>query len=390
MAEFNLYSPAFDADPFPSYRELQENHPCFWSEEAEKWVLTRYDDVVNALNDWQTYSSAKGNLVDEFPGRAGNTLGSMDPPKHDEVRAIVQSVFAKRNLKHLEEPIKEIARNAIAKNIGDKQEFDFAKDFASDVTFEVLSALLGLPDLDKEQACENALLMVQTDPKTRQKGPEHMAAFEWVKDYSSRVIAMRNANPGDDLISQLITAEIDGQKLELIQVELTVTTLIMAGIESLAGFLKMFGKNMANYPQQRARIVADMSLLPDAIEESFRFNTSAQRFRRCLTKDVTLHGETMKAGDFVILAYGAANRDPRKYPNPDEYDISRKPKGHVGMGGGVHICLGNAIARLAVKAAMEVFLTEIPNFTQVEDESELEWLASSNFRSPKKLLLARA
>jgi cytochrome P450 len=389
MAEFNLYSAAFDADPFPSYRELQENNPCYWSEEAEKWVLTRYDDVVNALNDWQTYSSAKGNLVDEFPGRAGNTLGSMDPPKHDEVRAIVQAVFAKRNLKHLEEPIKEIARKTIANNIGDRKEFDFATEFASDVTFEVLAALLGLPDLDKDQACENALMMVQTDPVTRQKGPEHMAAFEWVKSYSSKVIAMRNADPGDDLISQLITAEIDGQKLELIQVEMTVTTLIMAGIESLAGFLKMFGKNMANYPEQRAKILEDMSLLPNAIEESFRFNTSAQRFRRCLTKDVTLHGQTMKAGDFVILAYGAANRDPRKYPNPDEYDITRNAKGHVGMGGGVHICLGNAIARLAVKSAMEVFLTEIPVFSQVERESDLEWIASSNFRSPKKLFFVR-
>lgn len=390
MADFNLYSAAFDADPFPSYRELQEKHPCCWSEQAGKWVLTRYDDVVNALNDWQTYSSAKGNLVDEFPGRAGNTLGSMDPPKHDEVRAIVQAVFAKRNLKHLEEPIKVIARQAIAKNIGDQSVFDFAKDFASDVTFEVLSALLGLPDLDKEQACANALLMVQTDPVTRQKGAEHMAAFQWVKDYASGVIAKRKADPGEDLISQLIIAEIDGRKLDLIQVELTVTTLIMAGIESLAGFLKMFGKNMANYPEQRARVVADMSLLPDAIEESFRFNTSAQRFRRCLTRDVSLHGQTMKAGDFVILAYGAANRDPRKYPNPDVYDISRKPKGHVGMGGGVHLCLGNAISRLAVKSAMEVFLTEIPHFTQVEDDNELEWIASSNFRSPKKLLLARA
>ncbi len=389
MSTFPLYSAAFDANPFPFYQDLQENHPCFWSEEADKWILTRYEDVVNALNDWQTYSSAKGNLVDEFPGRAGNTLGSMDPPRHDQLRAIVQSVFARRNLQHLEDPIKAIAKRAIDENIGDRKVFDFAKDFASQVTFEVLSTLLGLPDLDKDAACANALLMVQTDPVTRQKGPEHLAAFQWVKDYAAEVIAMRAANPGEDLISQLITAEVEGNKLDLIQVELTVTTLIMAGIESLSGFLKMFAKNMANYPDQRAKVLADLSILPDAIEESFRFNTSAQRFRRCLTKDVTLHGETMKAGDFVILAYGAANRDPRKFENPDVYDVTRKPKGHVGLGGGVHICLGNAIARLAVRCAMEVFLREIPAFSQAEPEGELVWLASSNFRSPNKLLLVR-
>ena len=389
MATFPLYTPAFDADPFPIYKELQQHAPCYWSEEAQKWVLTRYEDVVNALNDWQTYSSAKGNLVDEFPGRAGNTLGSMDPPKHDQIRAVIQSVFAKRNLKHLEEPIKELAANIIDKNIGDRKEFDFAHDFASELTFEVLSALLGLPDLDKDQACANALLMVQTDPATRQKGPEHLAAFQWVKDYSAKVIAMRAAEPGDDVISQLITAEVDGVKLDLIQVELTITTLIMAGIESLSGFLKMFAKNLANYPEQRAKVLEDMTILPDAIEESFRFNTSAQRFRRCLTKDVTLHGQTMKAGDFVILAYGAANRDPRKFDNPDAYDVTRKPKGHVGMGGGVHLCLGNAIARLAVNASMQVFLDRIPHFSQAMPDQQLEWLASSNFRSPKKLILIR-
>lgn len=389
MSTFPLYSNEFDANPFPFYKNLQENAPCFWSEEAQKWVLTRYDDIVNALNDWQTYSSAQGNLVDEFPGRAGNTLGSMDPPRHDEVRAVIQSVFAKRNLKHLEEPIKELAKRVIDKNISNKKLFDFAKDFSSEITFDVLATLLGLPDTNKEEACTNALLMVQTDIKTRQKGPEHLAAFEWVKSYAGRVIAERAKNPGDDAISQLITAEVDGVKLNLIQVELTVTTLIMAGIESLSGFLKMFAKNMANYPDQRAKILADMSLLPDAIEESFRFNTSAQRFRRCLTRDVTLHGQTMKAGDFVILAYGAGNRDPRKYENPDEYDVLRKAKGHLGLGGSVHLCLGNAIARLAVKAAMEVFLAEIPKFSQLEADDDLEWLASSNFRSPKKLVFIR-
>lgn len=389
MGHFNLYSPEFDANPFDSYKELRDNHPCYWSDEAQKWVLTRYDDVFNALNDWQTYSSAKGNLVDEFPGRAGNTLGSMDPPRHDQLRSVVQAVFAKRNLNHLVEPIQQIARDAIAKNIGDRKAFDFAEDFAAEVTFNVLVALLGLPNLDPEEARRNALLMVQTDPKTRQKGAEHLAAFEWMKDYASEVIEMRAANPGDDLISQLITAEVDGVKLDLIQVQMTVTTLIMAGIESLSGFLKMFAKNMAEFPEQRKKVQMDMSLLPDAIEESMRYNSSAQRFRRCLTRDVSLHGQTMKAGDFVILAYGSANRDERKYPNPDEYDVTRKPKGHVGMGGGVHLCLGNSIARLAIKTSMEVFLDRIPNFSLAESDDQLEWVASSNFRSPKKLLMIR-
>ncbi len=393
MTSFNLYSPEFDANPFDSYKDLRDNHPCFWSEEAQKWVLTRYDDVMNALNDWQTYSSAKGNLVDEFPGRAGNTLGSMDPPKHDQLRSVVQSVFVKRNLNHLVEPIQQIAADAIKNNIGDKKVFDFAADFAADVTFNVLVALLGLPNLESEdvrnEVRRNVELMVQTDGKTRQKAPEHIAAFEWVNAYSRQVIEERAANPGDDLISQLISAEVDGVKLDLIQVQITVTTLIMAGIESLAGFLKMFGLNLAQFPEERQKIVDDMSLLPNAIEETMRLNSSAQRFRRCLTRDVELHGQTMKAGDFVILAYGSANRDERKFPNPDAYDVNRKTKGHLGLGGGVHTCLGNSIARLAAKTAMEVFLQEIPQFSLAEPEDQLVWLSSSNFRSPTKLLLER-
>ncbi|WP_028880437.1 cytochrome P450 [Terasakiella pusilla] len=390
MTRFNLYSAEFDANPFDTYKELRDNHPCFWSEDAEKWVLTRYDDVVNALSDWQTYSSAKGNLVDEFPGRAGNTLGTMDPPKHDEVRSIVQSVFMKRNLKHLVGPIQQIARDAIKNNIGDRKVFDFAEDFAGEVTYKVLVALLGLPESeDSTEVKRNALLMVQTDPETRQKGPEHLKAFNWMQDFSTEVIELRAENPGEDLVSQLITAEVDGRKLDLIQVQTTVTTLIMAGIESLAGMLKVFGYNMAKYPDQRQKVLDDISLLPGAIEESMRFNSSAQRFRRCLTKDVTLHGQTMKAGDFVILAYGAANRDERKFPNPDVYDVTRPSKGHVGMGGGTHTCLGNSVARLAMKTAMEVFFEEIPHFSLAEPDDRLQWVASSNFRSPVKLLLVR-
>ncbi len=386
VPQFNPYCADFDADPFPIYKVLRDQAPCFWSEDAGMWVLTRYDDVFNALNDWQTYSSAKGNLMDEFPGRAGNTLGTMDPPRHDQVRAIIQSVFAKRNLNHLEQPIRDISKAALA-NFADQEVFDFAEDFSAYATVHLLFSLLGLPDADNKEIRDKAVLMVQSDPVTRQKGAEHLAAFEWVKDFASEVIEARAANPADDLISQLILAEVDGQKLDLIQVQLTVTTLIMAGVESLSGFLSMLGVNLADYPEERRKVVADMTLLPSAIEESLRFNTTAQRFRRCLTRDVELHGQTMKAGDFVSLCYGAANRDERKFANPDVYDVTRNPKGHLGFGGGVHICLGNSIARLACKTIMEEFLAAVPEFTRVDET--LNWVPSSTFRSPLSLRLKR-
>jgi cytochrome P450 len=132
--------------------------------------------------------------------------------------------------------------------------------------------------------------------------------------------------------------------------------------------------------------VANPALIPDAIEESLRFNTSGQRFKRCIAADVELHGQTMKAGDFVCMAYGSANRDERKFENPDVYDIDRKPRGHLGLGGGVHACLGAMVARLAVKVLFEEFLKEFPNFTRVE--KNLPWMPSSTFRSPMRLQFA--
>ena len=386
MFQFDPYSPAIDADPFPYYKTLRDEHPCFWSKHANMWVLSRYDDIVTALNDWQTYSSAKGNLMDELPNRAGSTLGTTDPPRHDRLRGLIQHAFAKRNLDYIEGHIRQAAREALASVKGERT-FDFVQDFSSKVTVKVLFRLLGLPPGDDEQVRDKAVLMVQSDPKTRQKAPEHIAAFMWMQDYAAKVIAERKANPGDDLISQFALAEIDGDKLDDREVLLTTTTLIMAGIESLGGFMAMFAYNMANEHDARRACVANPALLADAIEESLRFNTSAQRFRRCLTKDTTLHGQTMHEGDFVCLAYGSGNRDERQFANPDVYDLARKPRGHLGFGGSVHACLGTAIARLATKLAFEEFHKEIPEYARVQEQ--LPWMPSTTFRSPLVLELAR-
>jgi len=385
MFIFDPYSSVVDADPFPLYAQLRDEYPCFWSPEAEMWVLSRYADILGAGLDWKTYSSARGNLMTELPNRAGATLGTTDPPRHDRLRGLIQHAFMKRNLEGLSEPIRDIARNA-ANALRGNEQFDFITEFSSKFTVRVLFAALGLPLGDEQAVRDNAVIMVQSDPLTRAKGPQHIAAYNWMQDYAARVIAERRKHPQNDLISHFSAAEIEGDRLDEREVLLTTTTLIMAGIESLGGFMAMFAVNMAEHPDARASVAANPALLPDAIEESLRFNTSAQRFRRCLQKDVTLHGQAMRAGDFLCLAYGSANRDERQFPNPDVYDITRKPRGHLGFGGGVHACLGTAIARLSVKIAFEELHKVIPNYTRAEES--LQWMPSSTFRSPLRLELA--
>ena len=387
MFQFDPYSPAVDADPFPAYRRLRDEHPCFFSREAEMWVLSRYADIVSALADWQTYSSARGNLMTELPNRAGATLGTTDPPRHDRLRGLVQHAFMKRNLEALAEPIRKIAQETVGEIAGEKT-FDFVEDFSAKFTVRVLFAALGLPLGDERTVREKAVLMVQSDPRTRAKGPEHLAAYAWMQDYAAGVIAERRKAPRDDLISHFSMAEIDGDRLDEREVLLTTTTLIMAGVESLGGFMAMFALNLADHPEVRRAVVADSRLVPDAVEESLRFNTSAQRFRRCLTRDVELHGERMREGDFVCLAYGSANRDERQFAAADVYDLARRPKGHLGFGGSVHACLGTAIARMSVRIAMEEFHRVVPDYERVQEH--LPWMPSSTFRSPMRLDLAVA
>ena len=381
---FDPYSPLTDADPFPAYRRLRDEFPLFWCEEAGMWVYSRYDDILGALQDWRTYSSAKGNLVDELPGRAGATLGSSDPPRHDRLRALIQKAMLKSALTHVLDPLRSSARLLLA-GIRERDRFDFVADYASRLTLDLIYALFALPDEGRDEVRDKAVLMTQTDPVLRTKNAEQLAAYEWMAAYADRIVAERTRAPGDDLLSNFITAEIDGEKLAPREVQLTVTTLIMAGIESLSGFLAMLGYNLASFPDARRALVSDPSLIPDAIEESLRFNTSAQRFRRCVTRDVEVHGKTMKAGDFVMLCYGSANRDERKFADPDRYDIARKPKGHLGFGGGVHACLGSALARLACQVAVEELLAAVPEFALAEQS--FPWVPSSNFRSPQRLLL---
>jgi cytochrome P450 len=382
MFVFDPYSPKVDADPFPFYKALRDEHPCYFSPSAKMWVLSRYEDIANACSDWQTYSSSRGNLMDELPNRAGGTLGTTDPPRHDQMRACIQHAFSRRGVDGLAGPIAASANKALDAVAG-KPSFDFVTEVSTAVTIDVLFSLLSLPRDNERAVRDAAVLAVQTDPATRQKGPEHVAAFQWLTAYTQEVLDARRRNPGDDLLSHFQAAEVDGERLTDREVLLTTVTLILAGIESLSGFMTMFALNMCDHPDARRALVANPALTPDAVEESLRFNTSAQRFRRVLQRDVEIHGQVMKAGDFVCLAYGSGNRDERRFPDPDVYDIARKPRGHLGFGAGVHTCLGTQVGRLVTRVVFETMHGRMRDYERVE--GDLAWMPSTTFRSPLRL-----
>ena len=385
MFSFDPSAPHIACDPFPAYQLLRDEFPCFWSEQAKMFVLSRYADIVMALGDWETYSSSQGNLMDELPGRAGSTLGSTDPPRHDRLRALVQAAFTKRSVDLLKEPTAAIAHHSINELIEAKGG-DFIDIFSSRITVGTLFQLMGLPKEDHGIIRRRVVTMIQTDPVTRQKGGEHIQAFQDMVAYIREHVAERRRRPGDDLISRLIAANIDGDRLAEAEIVMTSMTLVMAGVESLSSFMTMFALNLATFPEARRTLVAEPNLIAQAIEESLRYNTSAQRFRRVLLKDTVVHGVEMRAGQFVCLAYGAGNRDERKYANADHYDVTRYPRDHLGFGGGVHICLGTLMARLVTRIAMHEFLQRIPNY-EIAAET-LAWNPSTTFRAPLALPLA--
>jgi cytochrome P450 len=382
MEAFDLYSPEIDADPFPYYAILREQYPCYWSESGQLWILSRYDDIVEAARAWETFSSSQGNLIDELPGRAGATLGTTDPPRHDRLRALSQSAFARKNVEHLAAPTLEIADRALDR-ISGRGEFEFINDFSSQITVGLLFRTMGLPERDHAEIRRKVILAVSTDKSVKGRNAEHIAAFKELSDFLTAEVAVRRANPTDDLITHLAEAEIDGDRLSEREVVLTTATFVMAGVESLSSFMSMFALNLHDHPEARRRIVAKPALIESAIEESLRFNTSAQRFKRTVMRETELHGQRMRVGDKVALAFGSGNRDWRKFPNPDVYDIDRRPQGHLGFGSGKHFCLGSSMARLVTAIAMRRFLERVPEYHLTNER--LVWNSSSNFRSPATL-----
>lgn len=379
--DFKLYNERLDIDPFPDYRILRDEAPCYWVPDAKAWIITRYDDVVTAAKDWETFSSQSGNLIDEMPGRAGGSLGTTDPPKHDRLRRLVQFAFSRQHIADFEPTITSICQQTFDA-LDTSNSFDFVEKVCSPITVNAIMALLGFETDDAVKLRRDVVLSIATDKALKGRSVEMDVAFGEVKAFVETQIKVAK---NDGMIGRLRDASVAGSSLSEREVTLTATMFVIAGIESLSGFLAMAMLNLGQFPQVQKEVRNSPELIPAFIEETLRFNGSAQRFGRAAARDLELHGQHIRKGDKVILAYGSANRDERRFKDPDSFDIHRDTSGHLGLGIGVHFCIGNILARMISRHCLTHLLASSKELVLV-DKGTI-WNSSSNFRTPQKLLV---
>lgn len=357
---FDLTDAEFAADPYPVYRRLRDEAPAYRHEESGLWFITRYADVERVMNDYQTFSSAKGNSTNESPLRVGKTLGSMDPPRHDELRRLVQRALGPARIELAAQMTRELTARKIDE-LGPSGECDLVADIGRPVLSRVLGLLLGLDDVGSRHAGDlieglfhqnEGLLGPVLDP----------ASFEEIFRYLGEQVACRTTAGGDDLISILVEMQKNGAPMSDQEIVANMSTVLMAGNASIGHFFPNLMHALWLHQDQRRRVIEAPSLIMSAIEEAVRWDTSTQCFARQTTAEIELHGTTIPADSRLVVFYAAANRDERAIEQADRFDIDRKRVRHFGFGLGPHVCAGATIARTMLKAMLEQLLPALGDY----------------------------
>jgi len=365
VVELNPYSHAFHDDPFPMYRDLRDNAPCYYNDSLDFWALSRYDDVLAALHDPEVYCSRYGITLEQ-----DSTLPMLlttDPPGHTDLRRMVSRAFTPRRVADLEPAVRELSQGFLAPLLA-SGEGDLIADYAARLPMDVIAHMLGVPEEDEEalRVWTNALL--ERDEGVPDVTPLGIDAAINLFKYFSRFVADRragisNGNAPDDLTTALCTAGTADEVLSDEQVVGFCFLLIIAGNETTTKLLANCLLALQRCPGERAKVASDPGRIPDAIEEILRYEGSTQLMARTLTRPVDLHGEHMPEGAKVLLLLGSANRDERVWDRPDEFDIERTGSvQHVGFGHGIHVCLGAALARLEMRVSLEEIFRRMPDY----------------------------
>lgn len=344
-------TPEFQEQIWDVYRTLRDEHPVYVDEANQQYVVSRFDDVWRAVNDWETFSSVVAEADNFLP-----QMIYIDPVRHTQLRALVSRAFTPKRVAEIEPRTRAIARDLV-EDIAARGGCDLQHEYASVVPSVVIGTMIGIPDdrIDDFRSWTDSFLEIQ--------GPQdYLDSLGQCYELFAELLAERRREPRDDLMSALLAAEVDGQQLTEEELLGFCFLLVLAGNDTTASLIGSGAVLLANDPEQRAVLVRDPSLWANAVEEINRLESPAQVLPRTTTRDVELHGTVIPSGSRVMLVWGSANHDEREFPEPERFDIGREITKHLAFGHGTHFCLGSNLARLEARVAFEELHARLPDY----------------------------
>jgi cytochrome P450 len=370
---YDPYDFEIDSDPYPVWKRLRDEQPLYFNERYDFYAVSRFDDVDRCSRDWDTYISGKGTLLEIIKSDMEMPPGTIifeDPPTHHIHRRLLSRVFTPRNINGLEPKIREFCARSLDPLVGEGG-FDFIADLGAQMPMRTIGMLLGIPESDQEairDTIDDGLRLTESAmPDVGAAYAQGMTAGEGFAEY----IEWRATHPSDDLMTDLLNAEFEDEtgtvrRMTREEVLGYVNLLAAAGNETTTRLIGWTGKVLADHPDQRQALVENRTLVPNAIEELLRFESPSPVQARYVTKDVEHYGQVVPAGSAMLLLTAAGNRDDRKFPDADRFDVHRTIDHHLAFGYGIHFCLGSALARLEGRIALDEVLQRFPTW-------EVDW-----------------
>lgn len=387
--EFDFLAPEVLRNPHPTLAKMREIAPIYHLQHKElgsyPWLVTRYDDAINLLND-ERFTKDMARVKDAF-GKSGDSSGDMmmqaaasinrhmltlDPPDHTRLRNLIHKAFTPRMIRDLEVRIREIT-NGLVDGMIAKGQADFIMDFAFPLPVTVIAELLGIPKEDQERFryWSQTIILGGTSGSDLEK--VGAAALEFIMYFHEQFDARRE-QPQDDLITALVQAEEAGDKLDQQELISMVFLLLVAGHETTVNLLGNGTLALLQHPEQKRQLSEHPELMKTAIEEMLRYDgpVGVSTMRWAL-EDVEYYGQPIRAGEMVVASLLSANRDPAMFADPNGLDLARNPNKHIAFGNGIHYCVGAPLARMEGAVAFETLLKRLPKLALAVDAEEIEW-----------------
>ena len=346
-------------DPFPHYERMRETAPVFHDDDSGSWHVFRYDDVQRVLSEHARFSSRMGG---DDPSETGQLFASSlitaDPPRHRQLRSLVTQAFTPKAVDALAPRISQLTEELL-EGIASLGTADLIQELAYPLPVIVISELMGVPADDRDRFKHWSDVVVSQTRSGAVNEDQHLTNVE-MTGYFLDLIEQRRSRPGNDLISNLLAAEIDGQKLSVAELLGFCSLLLVAGNETTTNLIGNAVLCFTEVPGTTERLRQEPSLLPQAIEEVLRFRSPVQSMYRVTVADTTLGDVQIPAGAPLVAWIGSANRDERQFERPARFDVDRSPNRHLAFGHGIHFCLGAPLARLEARIALEGILSRLP------------------------------